>query len=111
VEKADAADKVGEEVEDRDEVRCIGLRATGGGAFFDVELIVEVDRRRSDAERGREAVEVLLKEVLARFIDKVETGVFVRFKEGGRSRVPLVELEFEFRGFGGGGATDLFVCC
>jgi hypothetical protein len=40
-------DNVGDEVEDGDEVRCTGLRATGGGAFFDEELVVvEVERRR-----------------------------------------------------------------
>jgi hypothetical protein len=87
------------------------LRATGGGAFFDVELIVEVDSRRSEADRGREAVELLFREVWARFLDKVETAVSSGMKGGGRLRVPLVEFAFEFRGFGGGGATDLAVCC
>jgi hypothetical protein len=87
------------------------LRATGGGTFFEVELIVEVDRRRSEADRGREAVELLFKEVWARLLDKAETAVSVALKGGGTLRVPLVELEFEFRGFGGGGATDLAVCC
>ncbi len=34
------------------EVRCTGLRTTGGGAFLDVELAVEVERRRSVAGGG-----------------------------------------------------------
>ena len=41
-------ESVGEEDEEAEEVRWIGFRATGGGApFLDVELVVEVERRRS----------------------------------------------------------------
>jgi hypothetical protein len=111
VEKAEADDNVGDEVDDREELRCTGLRATGGGVFFDVELVVEVDRRRSVAGGGIEVVEAFFKEVWARFLDKAETAVPVGFKGGGILRVPLVEFEFEFRGFGGGGAIDLVDCC
>lgn len=39
-------DSVGEEVVDGEEVRCTGLRPTGGGAFLDVELVVELESRR-----------------------------------------------------------------
>ena len=39
-------DKVGEDVRDGDDARCMGFLATGGG-FLDVELVVEVERRRS----------------------------------------------------------------
>ena len=39
-------DKVGEDVSDGDDARCTGFLATGGG-FLDVELVVEVERRRS----------------------------------------------------------------
>jgi hypothetical protein len=113
VEKVGAADNVGDEVDDREEVRCIGLRATGGGAFFDVELVVEVDSLRSEVDGGSEAVEVFFKEVWERFFDKIETVDPDGLKGGGRVRVPLVEFEFEFefRGFGGGGATDLAAGC
>jgi hypothetical protein len=111
VEKVEADDNVGDEVDDREEVRCTGLRATGGGVFFDVELVVEVDRRRSAAGGGTEVVEAFFKEVWARFLDKVETAVPVGFKGVGILRVPLVGFEFEFRGFGGGGAIDLVICC
>lgn len=41
-------DGAGEDVRDGEEVRCIGFLATGG-AFLDVELIVELDRRRSSS--------------------------------------------------------------
>ena len=44
---ADTAERVGLDVEDGEEVRCLGLRATGGGAFFDMELVDDVDKRRS----------------------------------------------------------------
>jgi hypothetical protein len=43
---------VGEEVAEAEEVRWIGFRATGGAAFLDVELVVEVERRRSIAVCG-----------------------------------------------------------
>jgi len=92
VEKVDAADKVGEEVDDLDEVRCMGLRPTGGGTFFVVELVVDVDERRSIGEGGREAVEVLFTDVWERFLGKEETAVPVELTGGGRERVPLVEL-------------------
>ncbi len=55
-ENVDTVDKVGDAVDDRDEVRCNGLRAIGGGAFFDVELVVEVDRRRSEVGGGSKVV-------------------------------------------------------
>jgi len=111
MEKVDAADKVGDDVDDLDDVRWMGLRPTGGGTFFVVELVVDVDRRRSSDEGGREAVEVLFTEVWARFLDKAETAVPAVLKGAAGVRVPLVELEFEFRGFGGGGATALAACC
>lgn len=34
------------DVGDGVEVRCIGFLLIGGGAFFDFELVVDVDRRR-----------------------------------------------------------------
>jgi len=113
VEKADAVDNVGEDVDERGEVRCMGLRPTGGGTFFVVELVVDIDRRRSSADAGREAVDVLFIEVWARFLDKAETAVpaVLKLEGAGKVRVPLVELKFEFRGFGGGGATALAACC
>ena len=111
MEKVDAVDNVGDDVDDLDEVRCIGLRPTGGGTFFVVELVVDVDKRRSSDDGGREAVEVLFTEVWARFLDKTETAVPAVLKGAGTVRVPLIELKFEFRGFGGGGATVLMVCC
>ena len=43
----DTVERVGLDLEDDGEVRCFGLRPTGGGTFFDVELVVDVDRRRS----------------------------------------------------------------
>jgi hypothetical protein len=43
----DTVERVGLDLEDDGEVRCFGLRPTGGGTFFDVELVVEVDKRRS----------------------------------------------------------------
>ena len=39
--------KVGGEAKEGDEVRWLGFRATGGAAFLDDELFVEVERRRS----------------------------------------------------------------
>jgi hypothetical protein len=111
VEKVEVVDNVGDEVDDREEVRCIGLRATGGGVFFDVELVVEVDSLRSEIDGGSEAVEVFFNEVWERLFDKIETADPDGLKGGGGVRVPLVEFEFEFRGFGGGGATDLAASC
>jgi hypothetical protein len=113
VEKVDTVDKVGDAVGDRDEVKCTGLRATGGGAFFDVELVVEVERRRSEVGGGLNVVEVAAelscKEAWERFLASAETDP-VGLKGGGSLRVPLVELPFEFRGFGGGGGTDELTC-
>ncbi len=40
-------DSVGVDVDEGEDVRWTGFRATGGGAFFDDELVVEVDIRRS----------------------------------------------------------------
>jgi hypothetical protein len=42
--------------------------------------------------------------------DNVENVGSVRLKGGGSLRVPLMELELEFRGFGGGGATVEVAC-
>jgi len=42
------AESIGDEVLDGDEVRWTGLRPIGGGIFFDVELVVELESRRSD---------------------------------------------------------------
>ena len=72
---------------------------------------MEVDSRRSVAGGSTEVVEAFFKEVWARFLDNAETAVPDGFKGGGILRVPLVDLEFEFRGFGGGGAIDLVDCC
>ena len=113
VEKVDAADRVGEDVAEREEVRCMGLRPTGGGTFFVVELVVDVDRRRSSADADRDAVEVLFIEVWVRVLDKADTAVpaVLKLEGAGKVRVPLVELKFAFRGFGGGGATAFAACC
>lgn len=111
MEKVGATDSVGDEADDRDEVRCIGLRATGGGAFFDAELVVEADRRRSDVDPGREAVEALSKEIWARFLGIVDIPTPDSRDGSGRLQTPLVAFEFELRGFGGGGATVRFACC
>lgn len=43
----DTVERVGLDLEDDGEARCFGFRPTGGGTFFDVELVVDVDRRRS----------------------------------------------------------------
>ena len=42
-----AVDKVGVDFDEGKDVRWTGFRATGGGAFLDDELVVEVDMRRS----------------------------------------------------------------
>ena len=54
MEKVVTVDCVGEAVEDREEVRCIGLRATGGAAFL--ELVVDVESRRSEVGGGSNVV-------------------------------------------------------
>lgn len=114
MERVDTVDRVGDAVDDRDEVRCTGLRATGGGAFFDVELIVEVDKLRSEVSGCLNVVmaaaEVSCNEAWERFLVSVEAADFAVLKEGSSLRVPLVELPFEFRGFGGGGGTDEVTC-
>lgn len=110
MEKVDSVDKVGDAVDDRDEVRCTGLRATGGGAFFDVELVVEVDRRRSEIGGCLKVMEVAAEascnEARERFLASAETADPVGSKGGGIFWVPLVELPFDFRVLGGGGGTD-----
>jgi hypothetical protein len=41
--------KVGDVVREGEELKCTGFLATGGG-FLDVELVVDVERRRSVVE-------------------------------------------------------------
>jgi len=100
-------DIVGEEVRDGEaEVRWMGFFATGG-ARLEVELLVEVERRRSVVERvvwggilgfivdGR-----LSKDVWDRFL--VREDMAEGLNGGGSFRVPFLVG----RGFGGGGAKD-----
>jgi hypothetical protein len=89
-----------------EEVRCTGLRPTGGADFFDVVLVDDIEARRSldevrpddgwlGVETGaslRDAWEKLLAN------DATDCGL----KGGGSLREPLVAG----RGFGGGGAND-----
>jgi hypothetical protein len=110
---ADTVERVGLDVDDGEEVRCFGLRATGGGAFFDVELVVDVDKRRSgtsgcDCPAAGLKVEVLFsKAVWEKPLAKEDTAEIGGLKAGGNFLVlvPLVTFEEDPRGFGGGGAT------
>ncbi len=66
------------------------MRATGGGAFFDEELVVEVERRRSEGGVGLTGIDFTEMSSLseASFVnsDTDEPGAL---KGGGSLRVPL----------------------
>jgi len=89
-------DRVGDEVSEGEPVKCTGFRATGGGRL-DVELVVEVESRRSRADVGSDGgmtvvfVDgVLFKEVWENVLDKgiMPEGLY----GGGNLRVPFVVL-------------------
>lgn len=105
-------ERVGEEDDEAEEVRWMGFRATGGGApFFDVELVVEVERRRSIGVCCDFDLVVMvggsLSDVSERLLVKEETAETAELKGGGSLRVPFGVVEVEGRGLGGGGAKDV----
>jgi hypothetical protein len=94
-------------VEDGDEVRWTGFLATGGAAFLDVELFVEVERRRSagfgggtglPAEGGPSFVDARERSLVSELVE--EFGL----NGGGSLRGPFVAGEFDGRGLEARGA-------
>jgi hypothetical protein len=89
-------------VEDGDEVRWTGFLATGGAAFLDVELFVEVERRRSAGFGGGIGLlaegETSFKDAWDRVLLSELTEEF-GLKGGGSFRGPFVAGEFDGRGF------------
>jgi hypothetical protein len=88
--------KVGVDVEDGEKARWAGFRATGGAAFLDVELVVEVERRRS---AGFGAGLGLVVEGRISFRDVCDTVLLSDVTEedglkgGGSLRAPFVAVE------------------
>jgi hypothetical protein len=93
-------------VSEGEDARCTGFFATGGG-FLDIELLVEVERRRSlfvavgmvEGPRFIEGLEPS-REVCDRFL--VNDATALGWKAGGSLRVPFGV----WRGFGGGGVDE-----
>lgn len=83
------AERVGDDVSEGEAVKWTGFRATGGGRL-DVELVVEVESRRSWAAVRVGAGALLINDVWDKFLAKGSTpeGSY----GGGSLRVPLVIL-------------------
>jgi hypothetical protein len=87
----------------------MGFRATGGGAFLDDELVVEVERRRSEGGwvwGGVDLVEGASPgDPCESLLVNSETGVVDGLKGGGSFRVPLVLVRDGVKDGFFGGAT------
>ena len=96
-------------MEQGEEVRWIGFRATAGGGPLDVELFVEVERRRSLCCGGGKTG--LLVEDWTSFRDVWNKPLLSEVndgsKGGGSLREPFVVDEVDGRGFGGGGVNGV----